>query len=129
MKMRPEDGTFEVAAGSRVLIVSEAENVGQNLTAYPNNVACTTGNSPVVVTDTGLKRTGTLTVSAKVGQVCALDLSFNFVPDAKGSFPDGAQYRVTLIEQRSNGSTDTFDDPVPVEPPPLVRRGYTFKTV
>ena len=112
-----------------MLILSQASSMNQNLTSFPGNAAGTTAGAAVTVTDAGLTRTGAFRVSAAAGQICAVDLAFDFQSDAAGNFPSNAQYVLELIEQRTDGSEDTFDDPTPVQPPPVVRRGYTFITV
>jgi len=121
------DGRFEVSVGSEVRIVSEAQDMNQNLAAYPDHTACSGSVSlPLTITDDGLKRTGSFKVSQTAGQICTVRLSFDFKPDASGDIPDGARYSVKLIERRADGSEDVFDDPVAVKPPPLGKKTYSF---
>lgn len=116
-----------VERGSTITIISLAHNVALNLTAFPAGANWDTANSPIVVTDQGLSRSGTFQAPAAADS-CDVVVEFGFVSDGGGNFPPGIDYVVTITETTPGGQVTTINKPS-VEPPPIVKRPYRFITL
>jgi hypothetical protein len=121
--MTRTDEGFVVEKGSRIQITSQGQNISQNLTSFPFEADCSCSNIPIVVTDAGLSRTGEFR-AANVPCHCVIEIIFNFKPDD----PAVADYKVTVTEITSAGTTTTIETLPPVTPPPISRRLFVIVT-